>query len=139
MVKAYQADLEYVEENDGFYGGGWIALALWSGAERKAFHARKAQVPKFLHPAIPLSTKHHHRQHTAMEEDRDATDIGIAVEAELRSENEVEASAPLEDVSATKKEPKRRFVGRRAANEQAANRAASSNGIEESGAIQGAF
>lgn len=68
-----------------------------------------------------------------MEEDRAIADLGPDVSAELNGDDET-----------VKRTPKRRFIGRRAADAQAAARAATgsnsnSNGtIEDSGAVQGA-
>ena len=66
-----------------------------------------------------------------MEEDRAATDIGPAVSAELNGDPE-----PVE------KKPKRRFIGRKAAEAKAAAKAEQNGGdaanLEDSGAIQGA-
>lgn len=66
-----------------------------------------------------------------MEEDRIATDIGPTIAAELNG-----------DVDAVEKKPKRRFIGRKAADAKAAAARAEQNGgaanLEESGAIQGA-
>ena len=61
-----------------------------------------------------------------MEEDRAMADLGPEVSAELNGED-----ATIE------KKPKRKFIGRRAADAEAAARA-QENGIEDSGAVQGA-
>lgn len=64
-----------------------------------------------------------------MEEDRALADLGPDVSAELNGEAEVEV-----------KKPKRRFIGRRAADAQAAERAKENGTIENgSGAVQGAM
>lgn len=63
-----------------------------------------------------------------MEEDRAIADLGPEISADLNGEDET-----------VEKKPKRRFVGRRAADAKAAARAQDSGGgIEESGAVQGA-
>lgn len=63
-----------------------------------------------------------------MEEDRAVADLGPEVSVDLNGE---EATA--------EKKPKRKFVGRRAADAKAAARSQENGaGIEESGAIQGA-
>jgi 2-(3-amino-3-carboxypropyl)histidine synthase len=65
-----------------------------------------------------------------MEEDRAIADLGPDVSAELNGELETEVKAP-----------KRRFIGRRAADAKAAARAeagGSNDTIEDSGAMQGA-
>ena len=67
-----------------------------------------------------------------MEEDRVISDLGPTVSADLNG-----------DVEATEKKPRRKFIGRKAAEANAAARAAQSGGgggggIEDSGAIQGA-
>lgn len=69
-----------------------------------------------------------------MEEDRVATDLGPSVSADLNG-----------DAEAAEKKPKRRFIGRKAAEAKAAARAeqeggnSSAGGIEDSGgAVQGA-
>ena len=64
-----------------------------------------------------------------MEEDRAIADLG--------PENPAESSLNGEDVVEEKK-PKRRFIGRRAADAKAAAKAQENGGIEESGAVQGA-
>ncbi len=61
-----------------------------------------------------------------MEVDRDQTDVGVAVEAELAAEEKTEP-----------RRPKRRFVGRKAAAERNDNISAPNATIEDSGAIQG--
>lgn len=64
-----------------------------------------------------------------MEEDRAATDIGPTVSAELNG-----------DTEAVEKKPKRRFIGRKAAEARAAAKAEQngrSANLEDSGAIQG--
>ena len=65
-----------------------------------------------------------------MEEDRAIADLGPDIPADLDGE----------DVAAEEKKPKRRFIGRRAADAKAAAKAEEngSGGIEESGAVQGA-
>jgi 2-(3-amino-3-carboxypropyl)histidine synthase len=60
-----------------------------------------------------------------MEDDRLATNIGPNLDDQLESETPVPA-----------KQPKRRFIGRRAA-DQAAQSKTGDAGIEDSGAIQG--
>lgn len=63
-----------------------------------------------------------------MEEDRAIADLGPTVSAELNG-----------DTEALGKKPKRRFIGRKAAEAKAAARAEASGGtIEDSGAVQGA-
>jgi 2-(3-amino-3-carboxypropyl)histidine synthase len=63
-----------------------------------------------------------------MEEDRAIADLGPDVSTEINGEQE-----------AAEKKPKRRFIGRRAADAKAAARAQESGGgIEDSGAVQGA-
>ena len=62
-----------------------------------------------------------------MEEDRAIADLGPEVSADLNGED-----ATIE------KKPKRRFIGRRAADAKAAARAQENGGIEDSGAVQGA-
>ena len=65
-----------------------------------------------------------------MEEDRAIADLGPDVSTDLNAEEET-----------IDKKPKRRFIGRRAADAQAAARAQDINGgggIEDSGAVQGA-
>ena len=62
----------------------------------------------------------------AMEEDRDQVDLGIAIEAQLEAE-EIPPS----------RQPKRRFIGKRAAAEKASAENGSDGTIEDSGAIQG--
>lgn len=64
-----------------------------------------------------------------MEEDRAVADIGPDLSAELNGDDE-----------AVKKTPKRRFIGRRAADAKAAARADSggNDNIEGTGAVQGA-
>ena len=60
-----------------------------------------------------------------MEEDRAKTDLGQAVDVELR----VKESIP--------RQPKKRFIGRRAAAERALENVDPKGTIEDSGAIQG--
>jgi 2-(3-amino-3-carboxypropyl)histidine synthase len=62
-----------------------------------------------------------------MEEDRLQTNLGPDIGADLESE-----------VTATPKQPKRRFIGRRAA-EKAIQSSSANESIEESGAVQGAL
>ena len=63
-----------------------------------------------------------------MEEDRAIADLGPDVSTELNGEE------PTEE-----KKPKRRFIGRRAADANAAARAQENGGgVEDSGAVQGA-
>ena len=63
-----------------------------------------------------------------MEEDRAIADLGPDVSADLNGEEET-----------VDKKPKRRFIGRRAADAKAAARAQENDGgIEDSGAVQGA-
>lgn len=63
------------------------------------------------------------------EEDRAVADLGPEVSADLNG-----------DASTIEKKPKRRFIGRKAADEKAAARAEQNgnNMIEDSGAVQGA-
>lgn len=62
-----------------------------------------------------------------MEEDRAQVDLGVAADIEQ-----------LQNAQAVPKQPKKRFVGRRAAAETAAGRNGSgSTNIEDSGSIQG--
>ena len=61
-----------------------------------------------------------------MEPDRTQTDLGEAVNAELSASK----SDPL-------KQPKKRFIGRRAAAEKAEKNGGSNGPIEDSGAIRG--
>ena len=61
-----------------------------------------------------------------MEADRAQADLGEAVDAEL--------SAPRSDPL---KQPKKRFIGRKAAAEKAEKNGGSNGTIEDSGAIQG--
>jgi hypothetical protein len=63
--------------------------------------------------------------HSIMEEDRLVTNLGPGVDDGFESEK-----------IALPKQPKRRFIGRRAANQAAQNRSAE-GGIEDSAAIQG--
>ncbi|KAK0770388.1 Diphthamide biosynthesis protein 1, partial [Friedmanniomyces endolithicus] len=63
-----------------------------------------------------------------MEEDRVISDLGPTVSADLNG-----------DVEATEKKPRRKFIGRKAAEANASARAAQNGGgggIEDSGAIQ---
>jgi hypothetical protein len=60
-----------------------------------------------------------------MEEDREATNLGPSLDEQLESEVPVSA-----------KQPKRRFIGRRAADQAAQSRTGDAS-IEDSGAIQG--
>lgn len=60
-----------------------------------------------------------------MEDDRAQTDLGIAAEIEEREE-------------AAKRQPRKRFVGRRQAAEAASKNGANSS-VEDSGAVQGKF
>lgn len=62
-----------------------------------------------------------------MEEDRDATNLAPETSPDLTG-----------DAAASSKQPKRRFIGRKAANERAAARGVAHGAIEESSAIQGA-
>jgi len=64
-----------------------------------------------------------------MEDDRAIADLGPTVSAELNG-----------DTEAVEKKPKRRFIGRKAAEAKAAERAAQNGGtnLEDSGAVQGA-
>jgi len=63
-----------------------------------------------------------------MEHDREQADLGPSVPADLNGD-----SAPVQ------RQPKKRFIGRRAAAERAAAKGdASGGGIEDSSAIQGA-
>ena len=62
-----------------------------------------------------------------MEEDRAIADLGPEVADDLNGETAVE-----------EKKPKRRFIGRRAADAKAAARAQENGGIEDSGTVQGA-
>jgi 2-(3-amino-3-carboxypropyl)histidine synthase len=65
---------------------------------------------------------------TDMEEDRAIADLGPDVSADLNGE-----------ADSIEKRPKRRFIGRRAADAKAAAKAQENgSGIEESGAVQGA-
>lgn len=66
---------------------------------------------------------------TKMEEDRAIADLGPDVSAELNGDDD-----------AVKKTPKRRFIGRRAADAKAAAKAETngSDNIEGNGAVQGA-
>ena len=61
-----------------------------------------------------------------MEEDRAIADLGPEVANDLHGE----------DATAEKK-PKRRFIGRRAADAKAAAKVQENGGIEDSGAVQG--
>ena len=62
-----------------------------------------------------------------MEEDRAIADLGPAVSTEINGEEDT-----------AEKKPKRRFIGRRAADAKAAAKAQENGGgIEDSGAIQG--
>lgn len=65
----------------------------------------------------------------AMESDREQADLGPCIAADLNEE-----SAPVP------RQPKKRFIGRRAATERAAAKgeANGAGGIEDSGAVQGA-
>ena len=60
-----------------------------------------------------------------MEDDRAETDLGIAADIEKTDES-------------SKRQPKKRFVGRRQAAEAALKNGANSN-VEDSGAVQGKF
>jgi hypothetical protein len=62
---------------------------------------------------------------TEMEDDRAQVDLGIAVDVEERLEE-----------AAVQRQPKKRFVGRKAA-EAAASRTATNGNVEDSGAIEG--
>ena len=66
-----------------------------------------------------------------MEEDRVIADLGPELGADLNGE----------DDATGQKQPKRRFIGRRAADAKAAAKAQEngSGGIEDSGAVQGSF
>lgn len=71
-----------------------------------------------------------------MEEDRRLTDLGIA--ADIEEAQLAQASEATQSGDAPVKQPKKRFVGRRAAAEAAAkNGVATSNG--ESGAVAGMY
>lgn len=64
-----------------------------------------------------------------MEEDRAIADLGPDVSTDIHGEDE-----------AAEKKPKRRFIGRRAADADAAARAQENGaGIEDSGAVQGLY
>lgn len=62
-----------------------------------------------------------------MEEDRTVADLGPDVPAELEGEEDI-----------AKKTPKRRFIGRRAAEARAATKAETDGIIEDTGPVQGA-
>jgi 2-(3-amino-3-carboxypropyl)histidine synthase len=62
-----------------------------------------------------------------MEEDRAATDIGVAVDAEMAAE----------EIITPAKQPKKRFIGRRAAAQRAENEKVGSSSIEDTGTVQG--
>jgi 2-(3-amino-3-carboxypropyl)histidine synthase len=62
-----------------------------------------------------------------MEEDREETNLGIAADVEAKAE----ASVP--------RQPKKRFVGRKQAAENAEKNGSGAMGIEDSGAIQGIY
>ena len=62
-----------------------------------------------------------------MEEDRAIADLGPEIAVDLDGED-----------ATVGKKPKRRFIGRRAADVKAAARAQENGGIEDSGAVQGA-
>lgn len=64
--------------------------------------------------------------HIDMEEDRAQTDLGIAADME-----ESQSSPPVQ------KQPKKRFIGRRAAANAVRNNGANNLPLEESGAVQG--
>lgn len=67
-----------------------------------------------------------------MEEDREASNLGGSQPAEI-------AEDINGDADAVEKKPKRRFIGRKAAEAKAAARAEQNGGtIEDSGAVQGA-
>jgi 2-(3-amino-3-carboxypropyl)histidine synthase len=67
-----------------------------------------------------------------MEEDRAVADLGPTISADLNGDDE----------AVVEKKPKRRFIGRKAADAKAAARAEQQSngggGIEDSGAVQGA-
>lgn len=79
--------------------------------------------PSTFFPLTHLLVKHN----TVMEKDRQQADLGPDVSADMNGE-----------VEAPRKQPKKRFIGRRAAAEKAAARGETTGGIEDSGAIQGA-
>ena len=62
-----------------------------------------------------------------MEVDRSEVDIGVAVDAELEAEKQ------------KPRQPRRRFIGRRAAADRPENKGDSSGAIEESGAVQSGY
>ena len=62
-----------------------------------------------------------------MDEDREQANLGTDIATQLS-----------QDVTAQPRQPKRRFIGRRAAAERAAARGDEASGIEDSGAVQGA-
>lgn len=62
-----------------------------------------------------------------MEHDREQADLGPSISADLNG-----------DSATIQRQPKKRFIGRRAAAERAAAKGDASVGIEDSSAIQGA-
>ena len=75
----------------------------------------------FMRTATPTYTEHHQHE---MEDDRAQVDLGVAVDVE----------ASLEEAAA-QRQPKKRFVGRRAA--EAASSSGSNGNAEHNGAIEG--
>ena len=74
----------------------------------------------------PVQVKRFYTMLFIMETDRAQTDLGEAVNAELSASK---SDAP--------KQPKKRFIGRKAAAEKAEKNGGSNATIEDSGAIQG--
>ena len=79
-----------------------------------------------LFHAEPAQDKRFHTILSKMETDRAQTDLGEAVNAEL-----------LASKSDAHQQPKKRFIGRKAAAEKAEKNGGSNGTIEDSGAIQG--
>lgn len=75
----------------------------------------------FRRPLIHFSQ---HKGTTEMEDDRAQVDLGIAANIEEKQEE------------AAQRQPKKRFVGRKAATEAASRNGANSN-VEDTGAVQG--
>jgi hypothetical protein len=83
----------------------------------------------YTRPPLDLSNRKHSYSPT-MEEDRAIADLGPEIPVDLDGEDET-----------AKKTPKRRFIGRRAADAKAAAKGETQNNggtIEDSGAVQGA-
>ena len=94
------------------------------------FFVRCVVLDIYTRPPLDLSNRKHSYLHT-MEEDRAIADLGPEIPVDLDGEDET-----------AKKTPKRRFIGRRAADAKAAAKGETQNNeggtIEDSGAVQGA-